>query len=183
MRLCVGARMSYVGAPLSSDRQDWATPQAFLDWLEEEHGWTPDLDAAAADETAKAPRWFTEEDNGLLQPWAGDVWLNPPFGNALPNWLDKCANEIERDEVNSIFCLIPARTDTKWFHEKVMPHAYIVYLIKGRFTFGHESSVKGANAPFPNMLVLYRKVTRIQGYMQAGITTLEVPKGARGFQQ
>ena len=160
-----------------SERQDWGTPRAFLEWLETDRSWTPNLDAAASIRNAKAPHFFTEDDDSLSKDWFGDVWLNPPFGNELPKFMKKCAEQIKRKEVRSIMVLIPARTDTKWFHEIVMPHAYLIYLIKGRFNFRVDNAVEGANAPFPSMLVLYRK----HRLPDAGITTLEVPKEARGF--
>lgn len=161
-----------------SERQDWGTPIEFLDWLKSERGWIPTLDAAASRRNAKAPTFYTIEDNSLEQPWSGDVWLNPPFGRELPKFMAKCAEEIKRKEVRSIMVLIPARTDTKWFHEIVMPHAYLIYLIKGRFNFRVDNAVDGANAPFPSMLVLYRNANPTLG---SAITTLEVPKKARGF--
>tara|TARA_R110002020_G_scaffold170696_1_gene360502 strand:+ start:18 stop:533 length:516 start_codon:yes stop_codon:yes gene_type:complete len=160
-----------------SERQDWGTPRAFLEWLETDRSWTPNLDAAASIRNAKAPHFFTEDDDSLSKDWFGDVWLNPPFGNELPKFMKKCAEQIKRKEVRSIMVLIPARTDTKWFHEIVMPHAYLIYLIKGRFNHVRSNAVEGANAPFPSMLVLYRK----HRLPDAGITTLEVPKEARGF--
>ena len=148
---------------------DWATPRAFLEWLDNERSWKPDLDPAASIRNTKAPHFFNESD--------GNVWLNPPYGRAIPEWLEKCAKEIKRKEVRSIFVLVPARTDTKWFHEIVMPHAYLVYLIKGRFNFRFDEATPSANAPFPSMLILYRK----HKLPEAGVTTLDVPKEARGW--
>jgi len=162
-----------------SERQDWGTPRAFLEWIESDRSWTPDLDAAATVRNTKAARFFNPNQDGLKQDWFGDVWLNPPYGRAIPEWLEKCAVEIKRKEVHSILVLVPARTDTKWFHELIMPHAYLVFLIKGRFIFNlrGDNTVEGANAPFPSMLVLYRK----HKFPDAGITVLDVPKEARGF--
>ena len=156
---------------------DWGTPRSFLEWLSERFNWTPDLDAAASPHNAKAELFFTQAENGLESDWFGNVWLNPPYGRAIPEWLEKCAKEIKRDEVQSIMVLIPARVDTKWFHSLVMPAAHIVYLIMGRFNFRFDEAIEGANAPFPSMLVYYRK--RMAG--TARITTLEVPHEARGF--
>lgn len=156
---------------------DWATPRAFLDWLDHERSWVPNLDAAADIRNTKAPHFFNESDDGLSKEWYGNVWLNPPYGRAIPEWLEKCNEQIKRKEVESIMVLVPARTDTKWFHELIMPHAYLVFLIKGRFNHERSNAVAGANAPFPSMLVWYRK----HKFPDAGITTLEVPKEARGF--
>lgn len=156
---------------------DWATPRAFMEYLKDERGWVPSLDVAASIRNTKAPHFYSEKDDGLSKEWYGNVWLNPPYGRAIPQWLEKCKEQIKSPLVKSIMVLVPARTDTKWFHELVMPHAYLVYLIEGRFNHVHSNSVPGANAPFPSMLILYRK----HKLPEAGITTLKVPKEARGF--
>lgn len=172
-------------ALMSSGKQDWGTPPAFLEWLAVEFGWMPTLDVAASDHNAKAQRFFTIEEDGLNQSWSGDVWLNPPFGRKeLTAWLCKCREEIEHpvkitgEVLDSIWCLIPARTDTKWFHEIVVPTATRIYLLKGRFNFLFEGNLPGGSAPFPTMLVVWDKGMR--HYPQ--IQTLEVPARARGFQ-
>ena len=172
--------MTYKGAPLMSERHDWETPPAFITLSQEHSGVRFDLDAAAAYGNNKAPAFFdgsSEEQDGLLQPWFGTVWVNPPFGRTLADWFRKAAREIQRPEVERILMLVPARVDTRWFHDEVMPHAWMVWLIRGRFTFGHSSAVEGANAPFPSMLVDYRK----HRLPSAGIEVLDVPKEARGF--
>jgi len=163
----------------SSDRQDWGTPNAFMEWLESEMSLTFDLDAAASDENHKAPEYFTKEDDGLNQEWYGRVWLNPPFGRELPLWLSKCAEQIRRDEVESIHVLIPARPDTRWFHDIVVNRASTVYFIKGRFNFRFDRAIKGANAPFPSMLVVFDKWPRVM--QRAYMKPLIVPTWARGF--
>lgn len=171
--------MTYKGAPLTSERQDWATPLAFMEFLQERFGFSPDLDCAASCDNTKAPSFFdgSPDCDGLVNPWAGNVYCHPPFGRELPLWLEKCKKEIQRNEVKSIYCLIPARTDTKWFHEIVMPNAYLVYLIKGRLNMIGSGNVPGANAPFPHMVVVWRR----HRLPDCGITTLEVPAFARGF--
>jgi len=164
-------------ALVSSDRQDWGTPRAFMAFLEIEKGWKPNLDAAASIRNTKAPHFYSKTDDGLSKAWYGNVWLNPPFGTEIGSWMKKCSEEIKNDLVKSIFVLVPARTDTKWFHEIVMPSAYLVYLIKGRFNFRFDEATPGANAPFPSMLIVYRR----HKLPDAGITILDVPKEARGF--
>lgn len=163
-----------------SDRQDWATPDNFIEWLNDEMCLRFDLDAAASDDNHKAPSYFTVDDDGLNCDWWGRVWLNPPFGRELPLWLEKCVQEIRREQVESIHVLIPARTDTKWFHEIVVPNAYAIYLIKGRFNFRFDRAIEGANAPFPSMLVHF-KSDWCGPDGSAALMTLEVPKIARGF--
>lgn len=177
MWLCVGEGMTQPDIFKGERATDWATPRAFMAFLKDERSWVPNLDVAASVRNTKAPHFYNEIDNGLSKEWYGNVWLNPPYGRAIPEWLEKCKEQINNPLVKSIMVLIPARTDTKWFHELIMPHAYLVYLIKGRFNHEHANAVSGANAPFPSMLVLYRK----HRLPEAGITTLEVPKEARGF--
>lgn len=169
--------MTYIGAPLTSINQTWGTPVAFFEFLKDTFGFVPDLDAAASDENHKAPQYFTEEDNSLEKKWFGNVWLNPPFGKVLlPQFLEKCNNEIAHGNCERIFCLIPARTDTKWFHEIVMREAGRIYFIKGRFNFESPYSTKGANAPFPSMLVIYDR-----RFISTMLDTLEVDKKFRGW--
>lgn len=164
-----------------SDRHDWGTPDSFMIWLKEEMGLEFDLDAAASDDNHKAPEYFSIEDDALSCNWYGKVWLNPPFGNELPLWLDKCAREIRREDVESIHVLIPARTDTRWFHDIVMPKASMVYFIKGRFNFRFDRAIAGANAPFPSMLVLFAKWGGDRRQTHSVMMPLPVPKEARGF--
>lgn len=171
-------------ALMSSEYSSWQTPPAFLEWLAEEFGWMPTLDVAASDHNAQAQRFFTIEEDGLKQSWSGDVWLNPPYGRkVLTAWLCKCREEIEHpvkitgEVLDSIWCLIPARTDTKWFHEIVVPTATRIYLLKGRFNFLRQGRKEGTST-FPSMLVVWDKGMR--HYPQ--IQTLEVPARARGFQ-
>ena len=177
MRLCVGARMSQLDIYKGERAPDWATPRSFMDFLNKQRYWKPNLDAAATVGNTKAPRFYNPHQNGLKHPWFGDVWLNPPYGREIPKWLQKCKEEIQRKEVHSIMVLLPARTDTKWFHDMIMKDAYLVYLIRGRFNHQKKNQVKNSNAPFASMLVCYRK----HRLGEAGITTLDVPKEARGF--
>ena len=83
------------------------------------------------------------------------VWCNPPYGKDIEAWVKKASYEIKQDYCNFIVMLIPARTDTKWFHNYVLPYSKIFY-IKGRIKFG---SNKGS-APFPSLLAIYFKEFR-----------------------
>jgi phage N-6-adenine-methyltransferase len=139
-----------------SERQDWGTPPSFLKYLKDEMYWVPDLDAAASKENAKAPAFFDVEMNGLEQRWFGNVWLNPPFGRDLPKWIGKCIDEIDQGRVESIVALVPARTETVWAHD-AFNTCSTVFFIKGRFDFRYHKATKAANAPFPSMLLVWRK--------------------------
>lgn len=160
-----------------SDKQDWSTPIEFMEFLRMEFNWEPDLDPACSPHNIKATFGYMLEagQDGLNSDWFGNVWLNPPFGNALPHWLNKCVEEIYLDRVESIYCLIPARVETKWFHEIVMPHAETVYLIKGRINFFEEGVSLAKNAPFPSMLIVFKNKFENHYDGVARIHTLDVP--------
>lgn len=163
----------------TSDRQDWGTPPEFLDYLLKEFNWKPHLDVCAAEHNAKAPAYFTIEDDSLTRDWYGHVWINPPFGKELPKFMEKCEEEYRwNPEVRSIVALVPARTDTVWA-QRAMANATNVWLIKGRFNFRFDAAVKGANAPFPSMLIVWGYPFPTQSLQK--IDLLEVPKEARGF--
>lgn len=134
----------------SSKKMDWETPQDFYESLNDEFGFT--LDAAASAENAKCEHYYTEKENGLVQDWEGEtVFCNPPYGRQLPKWIEKCYNESRKDKT-TVVMLIPARTDTKAFHEYIYDKSEVRF-VKGRLRFGDG---KG-RAPFPSMVVIMRK--------------------------
>lgn len=136
----------------SSVRQDWGTPQAFIDSL----GIDFDLDVCAKPDTAKASRFFTEDDDALIQDWvATNAWMNPPFGHGGKNqrlFVSKAIEEIKKGHLKRITILIPARTDTRLFHELIIPNASSVKFIKGRLCFTQPDTPPAA-AGFPSMLI------------------------------
>lgn len=144
-----------IAAPFSSARSDWSTPQAFYDALDDEFHFT--LDVCATDDNAKHQRYFTEDDDGLSQPWViGDqmkvpacCWMNPPYGREIGAWMKKAYDESLKGA--TVVCLVPSRTDTKWWHDYCMKAKEIRY-IRGRLKFdGHVNS-----APFPSAVVVFR---------------------------
>ena len=138
-------------APLmSSASREWRTPRALFAALHAQHCFT--LDAAASAENAQLPRYFTEANDGLRQVWAPHrVWLNPPYGRMVPMWLAKAVTER-----TLVVVLVPARTDTAWWHEWVLPKATEVAYVRGRLTFeGARSS-----APFPSAIVTFQPGAR-----------------------
>ena len=106
----------------SSRTDQWSTPQAFFDELDMEFGFT--LDPCATDQNHKCKRYFTKQDDGLSQSW-GDhiVYCNPPYGRAIKRWVQKCYDEVFHGNVPCAVMLIPARTDTEWFHKYIYHHA------------------------------------------------------------
>lgn len=137
------------GALYSSRSDDWSTPQQLFDQLDHEFHFT--LDAAASKENAKCRRYFDKETDGLMQSWAAEtVWCNPPYGRQIGAWMRKALTE-SRASGTTVVMLVPARTDTNWFHQFVYHRAELRF-VRGRLKFGggHNS------APFPSMLAIYR---------------------------
>ena len=133
----------------SSKNDVWSTPQAFFDQLNDEFRFT--LDACALQENAKCKQYFTPEINGLMQDWGGHtVFVNPPYGKKIAAWVEKCYHE-SRKENTKVVLLIPARTDTVYFHRFIYRNAKEIRFIKGRLKFGDASN----SAPFPSMLVIF----------------------------
>ena len=130
----------------SSKTDLWATPQDFFDKVAAEHG-PFDLDVCALRENAKAPVFFTPEDDVLKQEWFGKCWMNPPYGREIGDWMRKAYEAGQQGAM--VVCLVPARTDTRWWHDYAIKGA--VTFIKGRLKFGDAK----ANAPFPSALVIF----------------------------
>jgi phage N-6-adenine-methyltransferase len=124
----------------------WETPQDFFDRYNAQYGFT--LDVCATPENAKCERFFTEEQDGLAQEWTGICWMNPPYGRKIEKWVKK-AYESHRDNGATVVCLVPARTDSKWWHDYAMKGR--VEFIRGRLKF---SDYKW-NAPFPSAVVVF----------------------------
>jgi len=139
-------------ALFASEREDWATPPELVAALAAEFG-PFELDPAATAVSAKAPRYFTLEDDGLGQPWApARVFLNPPYGRAIGKWIHKARLEAERGAL--VVALVHARTDTRWWHRDVEGHATLIRFLARRVRFiGPEGQRVGA--PFPSVVVVW----------------------------
>ena len=138
---------------MSSNTPEWATPQKFFNDLDAEFHFT--LDPCSTHENAKCKKHYTKEDDGLPKSWGGEVvFCNPPYGRELPKWVKKCYEESRHADV---VMLIPARTDTRWFHDYIYGKAEIRF-IKGRLKFGNAKQ----SAPFPSMVVIYRASQGVQ---------------------
>ena len=132
----------------SSKTDNWATPPEVFKDLDNEFKFT--LDPCASKENHKCDKYFTKEENGLLQDWGGQrVYCNPPYGRTVGDWVEKAAKE-SRKENTIVVMLLPARTDTKWFHKYIYGRATIRF-IRGRLKFGGSKN----SAPFPSMIVIF----------------------------
>lgn len=136
----------------SSDH--WATPVHIVRELEDEFG-RFDLDPCCRPETAKAPTFYTPEDDGLSKPWFGNVFLNPPYSAPAP-WLRRALREMEGGGVDLVIALLPVRTDTRWFHELVN-HRSQLRFIRGRVKWIGWQGTPIPNPKDPSMLAIYRR--------------------------
>ncbi len=129
-----------------SEDHTWETPAELFERLDAEFSF--DLDVCALPETAKCKRFFTPEDDGLTLPWSGVCWMNPPYGRAIGDWMRKAFYESVGG--CTVVCLVPARTDTEWWHEFALRGE--IRFIRGRLRFGGAKS----GAPFPSAIVIFR---------------------------
>jgi phage N-6-adenine-methyltransferase len=133
----------------SSASGEWETPQALFDELARIFGGFT-LDPCATAENAKCERFFTHEDDGLSQSWSGaKVFLNPPYGREIGKWVKKAW--VESLNGSLVVCLLPARVDTRWWHEYAAKGH--VYFLQGRLRFGSATN----SAPFPSAIVTFGK--------------------------
>lgn len=143
-------------ALFSSNTDLWSTPQEFFDKLNEEFRF--DLDPCALPENAKCRNYYTPQDDGLKQNWGGrSVFCNPPYGKEIAAWVKKCYEESLKPGT-IVVMLIPARTDTTYFHDYIYHKAAEIRFVKGRLKFGNSKT----GAPFPSMVVVYKtKITKL----------------------
>ena len=131
----------------SSKTPEWYTPQETFDSLDKEFGFT--LDPCCTHENAKCALHFTKDDDGLNQDWGTEiVFMNPPYGRTIKEWMCK-AYESSLNGA-TVVCLVPARTDTAWWHDYAMKGEY--RLLRGRLKFGGALT----NAPFPSAVVVFK---------------------------
>jgi phage N-6-adenine-methyltransferase len=130
----------------SSKTDLWATPQELFDKYDAIYHF--ETDVCALHENAKCKRFFTPEMDGLKQEWTGVCWCNPPYGRQIGKWVEKACKSCA-----TVVMLLPARTDTKWFHDYIYNKPNVeIRFIKGRLKFGDSKN----SAPFPSMVVIFR---------------------------
>lgn len=142
----------------TSDEYTWTTPRDFYDKLHVEFNFS--LDAAALKSSALCDNWFGPDHDdlnlrdSLVMNWAQfapskTVWLNPPYGRVIKTWVKKADYEATKRGL-TVVCLVPARTDTYWWHEYCIQHE--IRFLRGRLKFSNSKTF----APFPNALVIMR---------------------------
>jgi len=131
----------------SSTSAEWETPQFLFDALDAEFGF--DLDVCATAKNTKCRRYFSLDTSGLSQDWRNSVcWMNPPYGRAITQWMQKAYESAKRGA--TVVCLVPARTDTDWWHRYAQRGE--VRLLRGRLKFGGSRN----SAPFPSAVIVFR---------------------------
>lgn len=129
----------------SSKTDMWSTPQDLFDRYHKMYAFT--LDVCATAENAKCKKFYTKEMDGLKQEWSGACWMNPPYGRGIGAWMRKAYESSLGGAL--VVCLVPARTDTAWFHDYAMKG--VITFLRGRLKFGgHKNS-----APFPSAVVVF----------------------------
>lgn len=135
----------------SSNKQDWTTPSEFYNNLNKEFYFT--LDPCCYKETALCKNYYTLQEDGLKQSWEGHrVFCNPPYGKEIKKWVEKYYIESKKENT-LVVLLIPARTDTTYFHDYIYKPENEIRFIKGRLKFGGCKNP----APFPSMVVIFNK--------------------------
>jgi phage N-6-adenine-methyltransferase len=136
----------------SSRSCEWSTPPELFARLDARFAFT--LDPCATADNARCPRWYTKVDDGLRQEWAGRVFVNPPYGRAIAAWVEK-AWEAAQTTAEVVVCLVPARTDTAWWHRWCARGE--VEFLPGRLRFGGAT----CGAPFPSAVVVFRNAKTV----------------------
>lgn len=139
---------------MSTGKDDWGTPQELYDRLNKEFNFT--LDACASTYNYKCDKYYTKEQDGLNKSWKGEtVFCNPPYSRegGQAKWIEKCYKEAKEHDI-TVVALLPARTDTRVFHNFVIGKAEIRF-IKGRVKFEDENRKAKDAAPFPSMIAVY----------------------------
>lgn len=129
-------------------KDKWETPIYIFDELNDIYNFT--LDPCCEIHTAKCNKFYTEEDNGLIQEWSNEiVFVNPPYSRGnIDKWMEKCYNESSKGV--TIVALIPVSTSSKWFHNYVWNKSELIFY-KGRLRFNGAKFT----APFSNCLAIY----------------------------
>jgi phage N-6-adenine-methyltransferase len=133
----------------SKAANDWETPQNLFDIVNGVWGYEFTFDAAADERNFKVAHW---SGDSLEIPWEGRVWVNPPY-NLAKEFVSKAWKEVREGRVELVTLLLPARTDTRMWHEVIALFAEEIIFLKGRLKFGGSTN----SAPFPSALVTFRR--------------------------
>lgn len=136
----------------ASGSEHWSTPKVVYAALHREFDFTLDpCPLAMANGSRRRYKDHVPKDSrstdGLTLDWSGQrVYCNPPYGRDVGLWIRKGPS------AELAVFLLPARTDTRWFHGLVLPIAKEIRFCRGRLKFGDMTT----GAPFPSMIVVFR---------------------------
>ncbi|MGG0308282.1 DNA N-6-adenine-methyltransferase [Priestia megaterium] len=145
--------MTFNQSLFMSEKEDWGTPQDLFNKLHTYFNFT--LDPCSSHTNHKCEKYFTIEEDGLSQSWEGEtVFMNPPYGKQLKDWMKKAYEESKKG--TTIVCLVPSRTDTQWFHNYAYGKGEVVF-------FNRRLEFEGSNnkAPFPACLVIFNPKSKL----------------------
>lgn len=149
----------------STVHHGWETPEWLLGRLEAAIGGSWDLDPCSpghGKSRVKARIHIGPAEDGLAVAWHGRVFVNPPYGKVLATWIAKCRGEVSLGNATLVIALVPARTDTRWWHAHIAGHADI-WMLKGRLAFGDGEQP----APFPSALIAWGATPEQAGAVSA----------------
>ena len=138
----------------SSKSNEWYTPDKLYQELNNEFNFT--LDPCCTIQSAKCLNFFTKKDNGLTKTWGGGhkVFMNPPYGREIKEWIKKAYEESLKPHT-TVVCLIPARTDTSYWHDYIFNKAKDIRFLRGRIKFETIDGKSNNPAPFPSAIVIF----------------------------
>jgi len=140
---------------MTSNTNEWYTPKELYNKLNEEFNFT--LDPCCTEKSRKCEKYFTKKENGLIHDWSNNnVFMNPPYGNDIKYWIEKAYLESLKDNT-IVVALIPARTDTSYWHNFIFNKASDIRFLKGRIKFEKEDGTLGNSAPFPSAVIVWNK--------------------------
>jgi len=145
---------NHLSALYTSNSGEWRTPKELFNLLQSVFDFS--IDAAATPENALCKIFYTKETDGLIPDWPiGNVWINPPYGRSIIQWIRKAEQEFMKHQgLFDIVLLLPARTDTEWFLKLVQTCHYICF-INGRINFLNAKGESQKNPTFPSLLAIY----------------------------
>ena len=132
---------------MTSNTDLWSTPRDFFDDYNAIYHF--DVDVCATAENALCAKFYSPEDNGLSKEWHGVCWMNPPYGREIGKWMNKTYESSLHGA--TVVCLVPARTDTAWWHDYAMKG--VITFVRGRLKFGGSKN----SAPFPSAVVVFQR--------------------------
>ena len=139
--------MSINSGLMTSTTDLWSTPQDFFDAYNDVYHF--DVDVCATNENALCAKFYSPEEDGLSKEWNDVCWMNPPYGREIGKWMKKAYESSLHGA--TVVCLVPARTDTAWWHEYAMKGE--ITFIRGRLKFGGSKN----SAPFPSAVVIFQR--------------------------